>query len=138
MMEGHEKYDSVEVGSTEVDSNINVVDMTKTTSGGNQHDKFQVIIEPSQLTKMCAMEGEMTLSIKDKALYFKDKNTGITKYWFPFSWIRRFGKDDSVFSFEVGRKCPNGEGHVICITKKAKQIHKKCIKGLKEKKASMK
>jgi hypothetical protein len=35
MMEGHEKYDSVEVGSTEVDSDINVVDMTQTTSGGN-------------------------------------------------------------------------------------------------------
>jgi hypothetical protein len=35
MMKGHDRYDSVEVGSTEVDSNINVVDMTKTTAGGN-------------------------------------------------------------------------------------------------------
>ncbi|XP_060600525.1 uncharacterized protein LOC132753968 [Ruditapes philippinarum] len=138
MTEGHDRYDPLEVGSTEEESDINVVDMAQNPSGGNQHDEFQVIIEPSQLTKMCAMEGEMTLSIKEKALYFKDKNTGITKYSFPFPWIRCFKKDDSVFSFQVGRKCPNGAGDIICITQEANQIYKKCIKVMKDKKASMK
>ncbi|XP_060604627.1 uncharacterized protein LOC132757376 isoform X2 [Ruditapes philippinarum] len=115
MMEGQEKYNPLEVGSTEEDSAIFYVDLR-------------------DLTKICAMEGEMTLSIKDTAFIFKDINTGKEKYRFPFPWIRRFWKDDSSFGFEAGRKCPNGAGNVICTTPEANQIHDKCVKVMEDNK----
>jgi hypothetical protein len=80
---------------------------------------------------MCGMEGEMTLSIKDNALIFKDINNA--NYRFPFPLIRRFGTYGSSFYFEVGRKCPYGAGGVYCTTLKANQIKKKCLKEIREK-----
>jgi hypothetical protein len=47
MMEGHEKYEPLEVGSTEVDSVIDVVDMTQNPSGGIW---FSIIVNITILT----------------------------------------------------------------------------------------
>jgi hypothetical protein len=96
-----------------------------------EHDEFQVNIEHSKLTKMCAIEGEMILSIIDKTIIFKDINTGCVKNRFPFSLIRRFGIYGPCFFLQVGQGFQNGAGDVFCRTPKAKQINKKCLKIIK-------
>lgn len=82
-------------------------------------------MEPSDLAKLCDIEGKMTLLVGNNDLAFEDPKTKRVKYSFQLSWMRRFGKYKSQsFNFEVGRKCPNGEGSVSCKTPSAKLIHK--------------
>jgi hypothetical protein len=80
---------------------------------------------------MCAMEGDMKLSIIDKTIIFKDINTDCVIYRFPFSFIRRFGIYGPCFFFQVCQGYSNGAGHVFCRTPKEKQINKKCLKVIK-------
>ena len=77
------------------------------------------------MAKLCDIEGAMTMLVTNQCISFEDPKTRQNKYLFQLSWIRRFGqRNKDQFYFECGRKCPNGEGTVTCISQSAAEIHK--------------
>ncbi|KAH3786567.1 docking protein 2-like [Dreissena polymorpha] len=90
-----------------------------------QAQPFSVNVEPCQLAKLCDIEGAMTMFVTNQCISFEDPKTRQNKYLFQLSWIRRFGqRNKDQFYFECGRKCPNGEGTVTCISQSAAEIYK--------------
>ncbi|KAH3725371.1 hypothetical protein DPMN_051204 [Dreissena polymorpha] len=90
----------------------------------DQAERFTVTVEPCVLAKLCGIEGVMTMLVKNRCISFDDPRTLQTKYVFQLTWLRRLGnKGFDKLYFEVGRKCPNGEGTIVCITPIAFKIH---------------
>ena len=54
-------------------------------------------------------------------LKYKDAQSGDEWVW-PLKYLRKYGCDRDIFSFEAGRKCPGGEGLYAFSTKKASQL----------------
>ena len=46
------------------------------------------------------------------------------EYVWPLKYVRRYGRDKKIFSFEAGRRCPRGEGNFTFLTNKSEQIFK--------------
>ena len=46
------------------------------------------------------------------------------EFIWPLKYVRRYGRDRKLFSFEAGRRCPRGEGNFTFLTNKADQIFK--------------
>ena len=46
------------------------------------------------------------------------------EFIWPLKYVRRYGRDRKLFSFEAGRRCPRGEGNFTFLTNKAEQIFK--------------
>ncbi|KAH3888865.1 hypothetical protein DPMN_012907 [Dreissena polymorpha] len=84
-----------------------------------------VILEPGALAKLCDIEGAMTMWVTNQCITFDNPRTRKNKYVFEMQWMRRYGKKGKDrFYFECGRRCPNGEGTVTCITTSASKIHR--------------
>ncbi|XP_003383468.1 PREDICTED: proline-rich receptor-like protein kinase PERK7 [Amphimedon queenslandica] len=61
-------------------------------------------------------KGKMVVTATE--LIYIDNKTKQEWEW-PFKYLRRYGCEGNVFSFEAGRKCANGEGTYAFICKKA-------------------
>ncbi|KAI6657964.1 Docking protein 3 [Oopsacas minuta] len=46
------------------------------------------------------------------------------EYIWPLKYVRRYGRDRKLFSFEAGRRCPRGEGNFTFLTNRAEEIFK--------------
>lgn len=115
---------SIEGDDSESD-NDEVVVLNQMYASTEIAKRFLVVVQPSDLAKLCGIEGEMTLLVGNTDLAFECPKTKRIKYTFQLSWMRRFGKYKTHnFNFEVGRKCPNGDGNITCLTEGAKLIHK--------------
>ncbi|XP_045188721.2 docking protein 3-like [Mercenaria mercenaria] len=111
--------------SDDDDDDDEVITLNQMYASTDQAQRFEVEVESSDLAKLCGIEGKMMLLVGNNDLAFEDPKTKRVKYSFQLAWMRRFGKyKQQSFNFEVGRKCPNGEGSVTCITPSAKLIHK--------------
>ena len=86
-------------------------------------ERFEVTVDGTALAKLCNIEGKHTLLVSETSLAFENIKTKKIGYSFQFQWMRRFGKKEAIFSFELGRKCPNGAGEIKCNTVSAKYIH---------------
>ena len=64
-------------------------------------------------------KGKMVVTATE--LIYIDNKTKQEWEW-PFKYLRRYGCEGNVFSFEAGRKCANGEGTYAFICKKANTL----------------
>ncbi|XP_018110541.1 docking protein 2 isoform X2 [Xenopus laevis] len=71
---------------------------------------FVVRIRPTEASIRCGLNGMYTLSAENSCLFLRDRQTGSSLYNWPYPYLRRFGRDKSMFSFEAGRRCNSGEG----------------------------
>ena len=61
------------------------------------------------------------MQVTETELIFTDRKTTESWRW-PLKFLRKYGCDGEVFSFEAGRKCPGGEGLYAFESKRASQI----------------
>ena len=61
------------------------------------------------------------LEVTSTDLIYSDSATP-RKYYWPLKFLRRYGCDGDVFSFEAGRRCPGGEGSYAFSTSHALEI----------------
>ena len=85
--------------------------------------QFEVDVKEEKLALLCGIAGRHVLNISDRELAFEEIGTRRIKYTFSLAWMRKFGKQQNVFFFECGRKCPSGEGVVTCVTDEATKVH---------------
>ena len=64
-------------------------------------------------------------------LKYKDSKSGDEWVW-PLKYLRKYGCDRDIFSFEAGRKCPGGEGLYAFSTKKASQLFDMVARNISE------
>ncbi len=61
------------------------------------------------------------MQVTETELIFTDRKTTESWRW-PLKFLRKYGCDGEVFSFEAGRKCPGGEGLYAFESRRASQI----------------
>lgn len=72
-------------------------------------------------------KGKMVVTATE--LIYIDNKTEQEWEW-PFKYLRRYGCEGNVFSFEAGRKCANGEGTYAFICKKANVLFNMVAKNI--------
>ena len=63
-----------------------------------------------------------TLEVTGTDLIYIDSRTN-EKWKWPFKYLRKYGFEGSIFSFEAGRRCPGGQGLYAFATERANEIH---------------
>ncbi|XP_056427074.1 docking protein 2 isoform X2 [Hyla sarda] len=81
---------------------------SKEASAGGQ---FAVRVRQTEASSRCGLSGMYTLVAEDKCLSLRDRQTGNVLFSWPYPYLRRFGRDKTMFSFEAGRRCASGEGN---------------------------
>ena len=61
------------------------------------------------------------LEVSETELIYTD-NASADRWTWPLKYLRKYGCDGEVFSFEAGRKCPGGEGLYAFSSKRASKI----------------
>lgn len=76
-------------------------------------------------------EGELEVTATHLVLHQNDEPIK----W-PLKFLRRYGYDENLFSFEAGRRCPTGEGIYAFSTRGAEQIFRLVETNIKKRKSS--
>ncbi|XP_073413218.1 docking protein 2 isoform X1 [Dendrobates tinctorius] len=81
---------------------------SKEASAGGQ---FKVRVRQTDASSRCGLSGTYTLLAEGKCLSLRDRQAGNVIFSWPYPYLRRFGRDKTMFSFEAGRRCSSGEGN---------------------------
>ncbi|XP_069820605.1 docking protein 2 isoform X2 [Dendropsophus ebraccatus] len=81
---------------------------SKEASAGGQ---FAVRVRQTEASSRCGLSGVYTLVAEGKCLSLRDRQNGNVLFNWPYPYLRRFGRDKTMFSFEAGRRCASGEGN---------------------------
>ncbi|KAL4231238.1 Docking protein 1 [Mactra antiquata] len=119
------RENSISIGDDNSDDEDEVVTVNSMYAQTDKVERFLVTVDESPLAKLCDIVGSMNLLLGTTDIAFEDTKSHNLKYSFQLCWMRRFGKiGNHQFSFQIGKKCPNGEGDILCQTDEAKKIHK--------------
>ncbi|XP_078267664.1 uncharacterized protein LOC144600114 [Rhinoraja longicauda] len=86
-------------------------------------NQFTVTVRNTATTTRCNLQGKYTLIVGNDSLILRDPVTMEVAYTWPYQLLRRYGKDQAVFTFEAGRRCDSGEGVFQFNTKEVEKIY---------------
>ncbi|XP_075399335.1 docking protein 3 isoform X2 [Tenrec ecaudatus] len=72
--------------------------------------EFPVVVQRTEAAARCQLKGSYLLTLGQDAIQLRDPACPQTLYTWPYHFLRKFGSDKGVFSFEAGRRCDSGEG----------------------------
>ncbi|ETE72431.1 Docking protein 3, partial [Ophiophagus hannah] len=84
--------------------------------------QFPVSVSPTEASARCQLKGNYLMVSLAEQLVLKDVQSGQIQYNWPYTFLRRFGQEKNVFSFEAGRRCDSGEGIFSFNTSQAAEI----------------
>uniref|UniRef100_A0A670IM25 Docking protein 3 n=1 Tax=Podarcis muralis TaxID=64176 RepID=A0A670IM25_PODMU len=99
--------------------------------------EFPVSVFPTEASARCHLKGNYLMTTLPEHLVLKDMHSGQALYTWPYAFLRRFGQEKTVFSFEAGRRCDSGEGLFIFNTVRAAEICRAVSASIDRQKATL-
>ncbi|NXG77815.1 DOK3 protein, partial [Baryphthengus martii] len=84
--------------------------------------EFPVLVVPTDAAARCGLQGHYLLSALPQSLVLKDAQSRQPLLTWPYPFLRKFGQDQTVFSFEAGRRSDSGEGTFTFSTPRAPEL----------------
>ncbi|XP_017815666.2 docking protein 3 isoform X1 [Papio anubis] len=72
--------------------------------------EFPVVVQRTEAATRCQLKGPALLVLGPDAIQLREAKVTQVLYSWPYHFLRKFGSDKGVFSFEAGRRCDSGEG----------------------------
>lgn len=72
--------------------------------------EFPVVVQRTEAAARCQLKGPYLLLLGQDAIQLSEPASPQALYTWPYRFLRKFGSDKDVFSFEAGRRCASGEG----------------------------
>ena len=85
-------------------------------------DLRQNVFEVKNISDDKKEVGQGTLEVTATDLIYIDAHTS-EKWRWPFKFLRKYGYERNIFSFEAGRRCPGGQGLYAFSSERASEIH---------------
>uniref|UniRef100_A0A8C8A589 Docking protein 3 n=1 Tax=Otus sunia TaxID=257818 RepID=A0A8C8A589_9STRI len=84
--------------------------------------EFPVLVVRTDAAARCGLHGHYLLSALPQSLTLKDAQSRQPLLTWPYPFLRKFGQDQTVFSFEAGRRSDSGEGTFTFSTPRAPEL----------------
>ncbi|KAM6408741.1 docking protein 3 [Rhynochetos jubatus] len=84
--------------------------------------EFPVLVVQTDAAARCGLHGHYLLSALPQSLTLKDPQSRQPLLTWPYTFLRKFGQDQAVFSFEAGRRSDSGEGTFTFSTPRAPEL----------------
>ncbi|XP_030360104.1 docking protein 3 [Strigops habroptila] len=84
--------------------------------------EFLVLVVRTDAAARCGLHGHYLLSVLPQSLTLKDLQSRQPLLTWPYPFLRKFGQDQTVFSFEAGRRSDSGEGTFTFSTPRALEL----------------
>ncbi|NXN11245.1 DOK3 protein, partial [Indicator maculatus] len=84
--------------------------------------EFPVMVVQTDAATHCGLHGHYLLSALPQSLTLKDLQSRQPLLTWPYPFLRKFGQEQSVFSFEAGRRSDSGEGTFTFSTPRALEL----------------
>ncbi|XP_009903004.2 docking protein 3 [Dryobates pubescens] len=84
--------------------------------------EFPVLVVRTDAATHCGLHGHYLLSALPQSLALKDPQSRQPLLTWPYPFLRKFGHEQSVFSFEAGRRSDSGEGTFTFSTPRALEL----------------
>ncbi|NXU05920.1 DOK3 protein, partial [Buphagus erythrorhynchus] len=84
--------------------------------------EFLVLVVQTDAATRCGLHGHYLLSALPQSLMLKDPQSRQPLLTWPYPFLRKFGQDQAVFSFEAGRRSDSGEGTFTFSTPRAPEL----------------
>uniref|UniRef100_A0A8C3ICS0 Docking protein 3 n=1 Tax=Chrysemys picta bellii TaxID=8478 RepID=A0A8C3ICS0_CHRPI len=85
-------------------------------------NEFLVLVNRTDASDRCGLSGHYLLAALPKGLVLKTRQSRQTLLTWPYPFLRKFGYDKALFSFEAGRRCDSGEGIFTWATSRAAEL----------------
>uniref|UniRef100_A0A8C5YYX9 Docking protein 3 n=2 Tax=Marmota marmota marmota TaxID=9994 RepID=A0A8C5YYX9_MARMA len=72
--------------------------------------EFPVVVQRTEAAVRCQLKGPYLLVLGQDTIQLRGTASPQVLYSWPYHFLRKFGSDKGVFSFEAGRRCDSGEG----------------------------
>lgn len=79
-------------------------------SSWQEAGEFPVVVQRTEAATRCQLKGSYLLVLGQDDIQLKETSNPQALYSWPYRFLRKFGSDKGVFSFEAGRRCDSGEG----------------------------
>ncbi|NWH78443.1 DOK3 protein, partial [Piaya cayana] len=86
--------------------------------------EFPVSVVQTDAAARCGLHGHYLLSALPQSLTLKDPQSRQPLLTWPYPFLRKFGQDQTIFSFEAGRRSDSGEGTFTFSTPRAPELYR--------------
>ncbi|XP_058628615.1 docking protein 2 isoform X2 [Onychostoma macrolepis] len=84
--------------------------------------EFKVVVLQNEASVRCGLKGQYWLQAGENMLVLQDLETRRTVMEWPYKLLRRYGRDQMLFSIEAGRRCESGPGTFNFETRQSDEI----------------